>query len=78
MLAIQIDLLAQSVVVIALRVFRLEKGIRVLDLGCGAGTVTRLIAKAFPNCECWGLDFSKVSVLCWLLHSKMIHLFAGG
>ena len=37
-------------------VARLEKGGRVLDVGCGAGRVCIVIAHAFPGCEVVGLD----------------------
>jgi len=30
-----------------------------LDIGCGAGIPSREIAQAFPNAQCWGLDFSQ-------------------
>jgi SAM-dependent methyltransferase len=35
---------------------KLEKGGRVLDVGCGVGRVSLAIAKAFPNAEVVGLD----------------------
>jgi SAM-dependent methyltransferase len=35
---------------------RLERGGRVLDVGCGAGRVSTAIAKTFPNAEVIGLD----------------------
>jgi SAM-dependent methyltransferase len=37
---------------------RLEKGMRVADVGCGAGTAAILIAEAFPDCEVVGYDVS--------------------
>ena len=35
---------------------RLENGGRVLDVGCGVGRVSVIIAKTFPKCEVVGLD----------------------
>jgi SAM-dependent methyltransferase len=35
---------------------RLERGIEVLDLGCGQGVALNLMAKAFPNSRFTGLD----------------------
>ena len=35
---------------------RIEKGQRVLDLGCGTGTLTILIKKSHPEAEVIGLD----------------------
>lgn len=40
----------------------LESGIRVADIGCGSGTVPRLIADAFPNSHVVGYDPSAESV----------------
>src|SRR3970282_1620661 len=37
---------------------RLEKGIRVADVGCGSGTVPILMAQGYPNCEVVGYDVS--------------------
>jgi SAM-dependent methyltransferase len=37
---------------------RLEKGIRVADVGCGSGTAAIIIAEAYPNCEVVGYDVS--------------------
>lgn len=41
---------------------RLEEGIRVADLGCGSGTLARLIASEYPNSQAFGYDASGVSV----------------
>lgn len=41
---------------------RLESGGRVLDVGCGVGRVSVVIAKAFPKCEVVGLDPDAESV----------------
>ena len=41
---------------------KLEEGIRVADIGCGAGTAAILIAEGFPNCEVHGFDVSEESI----------------
>jgi SAM-dependent methyltransferase len=41
---------------------RLEKGISVLDVGCGSGHAINLMAKAFPKSRFVGYDFSKKAV----------------
>lgn len=41
---------------------RLEKGARVLDVGCGAGRVPINIAAAFPNADVVGLDPDAASI----------------
>jgi SAM-dependent methyltransferase len=38
---------------------RLEKGIQVADVGCGAGNVAILIGQAYPRCEVFGYDVSE-------------------
>lgn len=43
-------------------VSQLEEGIRVADVGCGSGTVARLIAKEYPNSEVIGYDASERSI----------------
>lgn len=40
----------------------LEKGIRVLDVGCGRGYAVRLLAEAFPNSEFVGYDLSEEAI----------------
>jgi 2-polyprenyl-3-methyl-5-hydroxy-6-metoxy-1,4-benzoquinol methylase len=42
---------------------RLQRGGRVLDVGCGVGRVSIAIAKAFPNSEVIGLDLDQNSIL---------------
>lgn len=41
---------------------RLERGIRVADVGCGAGSVAILIAREYPESEVFGYDVSDVSL----------------
>ena len=41
---------------------RLESGIRVADIGCGSGTVARLISEAYPQSEVLGYDKSRDSI----------------
>lgn len=43
-------------------VSRLEQGIRVADVGCGSGTVARLIAEEYPNSKVFGYDASERSI----------------
>lgn len=43
-------------------VARLEEGIRVADVGCGSGTVARLMAEEYPNSEVFGYDASEKSI----------------
>jgi len=38
---------------------KLEKGINVLDIGCGSLTATNTLAKVFPNSTFSGIDFFK-------------------
>lgn len=37
---------------------RLQSGVTVADIGCGAGHAVKLMAKAFPNSQFVGIDFS--------------------
>jgi SAM-dependent methyltransferase len=41
---------------------RLERGIRVADVGCGHGASTAIMAEAFPNSEFIGFDFHEASI----------------
>ena len=41
---------------------RLQRGIDVLDVGCGSGRAINLMAKTFPNSRFTGYDFSKEAV----------------
>lgn len=41
---------------------KLQKGIRVLDVGCGSGRAINLMAKTFPNSEFVGCDFSSEAI----------------
>src|SRR5260370_19563998 len=41
---------------------RLQKGISVLDVGCGSGHAINLMASAFPNSRFAGYDFSKKAI----------------
>jgi SAM-dependent methyltransferase len=40
----------------------LESGIRVADIGCGSGTVARLIGEAYPRTQVFGYDTSQSSI----------------
>lgn len=41
---------------------KLERGIRVADVGCGYGHSTVLMAKAFPKSQFWGFDVHEGSI----------------
>lgn len=41
---------------------RLERGIRVADVGCGHGHSALLLAEAFPNSRFWGFDVHPASI----------------
>ena len=43
-------------------VARLQKGIKVLDVGCGSGRAINLMAKTFPNSYFMGCDFSSEAI----------------
>ncbi|MFB2839711.1 class I SAM-dependent methyltransferase [Floridanema evergladense] len=40
----------------------LEKGINVLDVGCGSGRAMNKLAQRFPNSRFWGYDFSAEAI----------------
>ncbi len=41
---------------------KLEKGIKILDIGCGVGGNLIYISKNFPNCKFVGIDLHEISV----------------
>lgn len=41
---------------------RLHQGIHVLDVGCGSGRATNLMASQFPNSRFWGYDLSDEAI----------------
>jgi ubiquinone/menaquinone biosynthesis C-methylase UbiE len=41
---------------------RLEKGIRVLDVGCGSGRIVNRLAGLYPNSRFTGIDFSQEAI----------------
>ncbi len=51
---------------------RLERGVRVADIGCGSGTAPILIAEAFPNTRVHGYDASPDSIA--VARSRAEHL----
>ncbi|MHA2089762.1 MAG: class I SAM-dependent methyltransferase [Candidatus Kariarchaeaceae archaeon] len=52
----------------------LEKGINVLDVGCGNGHSTNLIASNFPNSIVTGYDFSEIAIQAAVDESKNLGL----
>ncbi len=53
---------------------RLQKGISVLDLGCGSGHAINLMAKAFLNSRFVGYDFSKKAIVAAKAEAKRLKL----
>lgn len=51
-------------------VAKLERGIKVADVGCGHGASTLIMAKAFPNSEFTGFDFHDASIAHARQHAK--------
>jgi SAM-dependent methyltransferase len=49
---------------------RLERGIRVADVGCGHGISTMIMARAFPKSEFVGFDFHDESIAAATDHAK--------
>jgi 2-polyprenyl-3-methyl-5-hydroxy-6-metoxy-1,4-benzoquinol methylase len=49
---------------------KLEQGARVVDIGCGHGLTTTIMAKAFPKSEFFGLDFHEPSIEAARIHAK--------
>src|SRR5918912_745485 len=39
-----------------------QGGLKVADIGCGYGTSTILMAKAYPNCKFYGFDNQPLSI----------------
>jgi SAM-dependent methyltransferase len=52
---------------------KLERGVRVADVGCGHGASTILMAQAFPNSEFTGFDYHDASIE----HARQAALDAG-
>ena len=52
----------------------LEKGINVLDVGCGYGHSTNLMGKNFPNSKITGYDFSEVGIAAAKEETKTLSL----
>src|SRR5712691_1571542 len=53
---------------------RLQKGISVLDVGCGSGHAINLMAKAFPNSRFVGYDFSDEGLAAGRAEAKEMNL----
>jgi 2-polyprenyl-3-methyl-5-hydroxy-6-metoxy-1,4-benzoquinol methylase len=43
-------------------VAKLERGVRVADVGCGVGASTIIMARAYPNSRFWGFDYHAPSI----------------
>jgi len=53
---------------------KLEKGINVLDIGCGSGNAVNTLAKVFPNSTFIGIDFCIEPIEQAIRDSKMLKL----
>ncbi len=53
------NLITEMIPLIDGMIEKLEKGINVLDIGCGSGTAMNTLAKVFPNSTFIGIDFCK-------------------
>ncbi len=53
---------------------RLQKGISVLDIGCGSGHAINLMAEAFPNSRFVGYDFSRKGIAAAKAEAKRLKL----
>ena len=40
----------------------IKDGDKVIDLGCGVGTMTKMIKEKYPACEVWGVDISEIVI----------------
>jgi SAM-dependent methyltransferase len=54
---------------------KLERGIKVLDVGCGSGRAVNLLAKTFPNSVFVGCDFSSEAIQNAKNESKRLGVF---
>ena len=41
---------------------KIESGAKILDVGCGSGKAVNLIARTFPDSECYGYDISEEAI----------------
>jgi 2-polyprenyl-3-methyl-5-hydroxy-6-metoxy-1,4-benzoquinol methylase len=53
---------------------KFSSGIQVLDVGCGSGSAINLMAKAFPNSQFVGYDFSSEAIENAKNEAKKLHL----
>ena len=53
---------------------RLQRGIDVLDVGCGQGHAINVMAKAFPNSRFKGYDFSEEGVAAGRAEAREMHV----
>lgn len=40
----------------------IKDGDKVLDIGCGIGSLTKMVKDTYPNCEVWGVDISDTAI----------------
>jgi trans-aconitate 2-methyltransferase len=62
----------------ALRLVRVRPGLRVIDLGCGTGELTRRLADALPESETLGIDSSREMLALAQAHARPGLRFAPG
>lgn len=68
------NLITQMIPLIDGIIEKLEKGINVLDIGCGSGTAVNTLAKVFPNSTFLGIDFCEEPLEQAAKDSKMMNL----
>jgi 2-polyprenyl-3-methyl-5-hydroxy-6-metoxy-1,4-benzoquinol methylase len=65
-------LLLQKVVPLTGRADALDRGIDVLDIGCGQGHASNLLARAFPRSRFTGYDFSETGIAAATAEAKAL------
>ncbi|KAL0080732.1 S-adenosyl-L-methionine-dependent methyltransferase [Phycomyces blakesleeanus] len=54
------EIVGGNILTKAMEILDLEKGVKILDIGCGPGTWVLDVATEHPNCEVTGIDMSNI------------------